>query len=155
MNWFQEKLFYSATVFLSSGCLWLGTILTTGDIRWLYATGAASLMTSGFVGLALRKDGDSIRILISRTGLGFMGGVFGTKIILHHFSSLKQVKLSTDTDLILLCGVATIVSMVTHIIGYAIIKSADDSAQNIASRLLDRLLSLIGVSRVPKDPPSQ
>lgn len=66
MNWFQEKSFYSATVFLSSGCLWLGTILTTGDVRWLYATGAASLMTSGFVGLALRKDGDSIRIMQQR-----------------------------------------------------------------------------------------
>jgi len=150
MNWFQEKLFYSATVMLSSGCLWLGTILSVGDVRWLYATGAASLMTSGFVGLALRKDGDSIRILISRTGIGFVGGVFGTKLVLHWFSALDHIRVQSETDLILLCGIATLVSIVSHTLGYSIIKSADDSAANIASRLLDRLLMFLGISRQNK-----
>jgi hypothetical protein len=151
MTWFQEKIFYSVTVSLAAGCLWLGTILTTGDVRWLYATGAASLMTSGFVGLALRKEGDSIRILISRTGIGIVGGVFGTKVLLHWFSSLNQLRIQTETDLMLLCGIATMVSALSHTLGYAIIKSADDSAQNIASRLLERMLAIIGLGRKPKE----
>ena len=150
MNWFQEKIFSSATIAFSSGVLWLGTILTTGDIRWIYATGAASLMTSGFVGLALRKDADNVRILIARTGIGFLGGVFGTKIILHYFTSLDDVRASTDADLILLSGVATIVAAGTHIFGYAIIKSADDSAQNVASRIVEKLL-VIARLKNPKD----
>lgn len=151
MNWFQEKIFYFGTVSLSAGMLWCGTLLTTGEVRWLYATGAASLMTSGFVGLALRKDGDSIRILVSRTGIGFIGGVFGTKVILHYFTSLDSLRLRTDSDIVLLAGVATIVAAISHTLGYAVIKSADDSAQNIASRLLDRLLAFLGVGRLPKD----
>lgn len=142
MNWFQEKLFYSATIAMSSGVLWIGTILTTGDVRWLYATGAASLMTSGFVGLALRKDSDTIRILIARTGIGIVGGVFGTKLLLHYFSSLDSIRVRSETDAILLSGIATIVAGITHIFGYAIIKSADDSAQNVASRFVERLLIL-------------
>lgn len=150
MNWFQEKIFYASTVALSSACLWVGTILTTGDVRWLYATGAASLMTSGFVGLALRKDTDSIRILIARTGIGFIGGVFGTKVLLHYFSSFDNIRVRSETDVILLCGVATIVASLTHIFGYAIIKSADDSAQNVASRFVERLL-IVARLKDPKE----
>jgi hypothetical protein len=150
MNWFQEKLFYSATIALSSGVLWLGTILTTGDVRWLYATGAASLMTSGFVGLALRKDADNIRILISRTGIGIVGGVFGTKLLLHQFSTLDSIRVRSETDLILLSGIATLVAAASHIFGYAIIKSADDSAQNVASRIVEKLLVLARI-KPPKE----
>lgn len=150
MNWFQEKLFYYSTIAISSGVLWLGTLLTTGDVRWLYATGAASLMSSGFIGLALRKDSDNVRVLIARTGLGIIGGVFGTKLLLHHFSSFDGIRVQSETDIILLSGIATIVAGLTHIFGYAIIKSAEDSAQNVASRFIERLL-IIARLKDPKE----
>jgi hypothetical protein len=151
MNWFQEKIFYSATVFVSSGMLWIGSLLSAGDIRWIYATSAASLLTSGFVSLATRKEKDSMGIVIGRCGIGFGGGVVGTKLILSSFPSLTHYKAMAEADIIFLAGIATIVSILSHIFGYSLIKAADDSAQNVASRLLDRLLILARLKNPPND----
>jgi hypothetical protein len=140
MNWLQEKIFYASTVFGSSGFLWVGSLLSDGDIRWLYATAAASLLTSGFVSLATRKEADSIGTVIARCGIGFGGGVVLTKVILVVFPSLTHVRTAADTDVIFLAGIATIVSIVSHIFGFSVIKAADDSASTVASRVVDRLL---------------
>jgi hypothetical protein len=143
MSWYHEKLFFFVNTVLSSGLLWLGSLLTDGDVRWIYATGAASIMMSGSVGLALRKESDSVRILIARTCMGIVGGIFGTKVLLHSFSALHHIRSQTETDFMLLSGVASGVALVAHVFGYAIIKSADDSAQNVASRIVERLLILL------------
>lgn len=145
MNWFHDKVIYTGTVMLSSGILWLGTILTDSEVRWLYATGAAALMTSGFVSLALRKNNDSIRVIISRTGLGFVGGAVGTKVALELLPSLASIKKASDHDILLLAGLAAIMSTLCCIVGYSLIRVADDSAQTISQRILARALVFLGV----------
>jgi predicted aconitase len=122
-----------------------------GDIRWLYATMASSVLTSGFLGLVLRKAEEPIQIIISRAALGVLGGVLGTKVGVVSIPQLRHLSEKFEADVLYLAGIAALSSVVFHIVGYAFIKAANDSAQSISSRLLDRLLYVIGFKTPPED----
>ncbi len=145
MTYFQDKLFFSASILFAGMFAWVGAILTVGDVRWLYATLASSTLTSGFLALTLRRPGDPMGIIVPRAALGVLGGVFGTKVCVVSFDSFKHLASTFEDDILFLCGISALVSMVSHIVGYAVIKAADDSAQNIASLLVKTLLKKFGL----------
>ena len=151
MTWFQEKLLYSATVMITGLFCWIGAILSEGDIRWLYATMASSVMTAGFLGLILRKEGDSITVVIARAAVGVFGGVFGTKIGVVSFESLHHLSVKFESDVLFLSGVAGIFAAIFSVVGYAFIKVADASAQSVSKRLLEKLLFLLGLKNPPEE----
>lgn len=151
MTWFEEKLLYSATVLISGFLCWIGAILSEGDIRWLYATMASSVMTSGFLGLILRKEGESIQIVIARAALGVFGGVFGTKIGVVSFESLNHLSVKLESDVLFLSGVAGIFAAFFNVVGFAFIKVADASAQSVSKRLLEKLLFILGLKNPPDE----
>jgi hypothetical protein len=151
MTWFQDKIIYSAAVMLSGFCCWLGAILTQGDIRWLYATMASSVLTSGFLGLVLRKPEEPIQIIIPRAFLGVLGGVLGTKVGVISIPQLRHMSERFEADVLYLAGVAAFSSIIFHIVGYAFIKAANDSAQSISSRLLEKALTILGLKCRPED----
>jgi hypothetical protein len=145
MTWFQDKIIYSLTVFTSGFFCWMGAILSEGDIRWLYATMASSVLTSGFTGLVLRKPEEPIQVIISRTALGVIGGVLGTKVGVIAIPQLRHLTEKFESDILYLSGIAALASIVFHIVGYSFIKVADQSAQSISSKLLDRFLIFLGL----------
>jgi hypothetical protein len=135
MQPFHEKLLFGFTSLLTTTFSTMGAILTEGETRWVYVTFAASSMTSGFVTLMFKKANDTIQATMGRFGFAILGGILGTKPIIHHLGFEQLV----ETDIISLGGLSAATCIGTYFIGYACLTILEKVAPSIAAKWLKKL----------------
>lgn len=147
LDYFHEKLLFGALSVISSSFLWMGAIMTTGESRWLYLTAAASIMMSGFLSLVFRRPDESIRLVIGRAGIATLGGIFGTKFVVHHYDLGIAIE-----DGINLAGIASLVCVTVFFVGIKALNILSTRADSILEKLLGALLPNNPKNDPPKDP---
>lgn len=136
MSHFEEKVFFGIFSMMSSGFLWLGAIMTEGDARWLYITFASSIMTAAFLSLVFKKTSESIRLVVGRSGLAIMGGIFGTKFVVSHTEAINVYN-----DGIALAGVACGVCIASFLVGFTLLGIISKKSEEISQKILDKYLN--------------
>ena len=136
MNYTQEKFFLGIGSILSSGLSGLGAIMTDSDaVRYLYLTLSVCIITATFLALVFRKQAETMRVVIGRCGLAILGGVFGTRILMHH------VDLSAaNGDVIYLLGISSAVTIVCFLIGYVFLRIVEKRSSDIANSIFNKLV---------------
>lgn len=135
MTPFQEKTAFGIFNLISATLLWIGALVTTGEARWLYITFASSVLTAGFLSLIFKRTDETIRIVVGRSGLAILGGVLGSKWLVTHYQ-LENI----HQDGIALAGLAAAVCLLAFVIGFALLKIIAKKSDQIAQRLLDRII---------------
>lgn len=134
MTPYAEKISLGAITLISTSFSVLGAIMTVGETRWVYVTFAASCLTSGFISLMFKRDTDPIHKAIGRFGLSILGGILGTKPIVHHLG-FEQL---CETDIISLAGLSAATCIGTFFLGFAFLKILEVSAPTIAEKWLKK-----------------
>ena len=135
MQPFHEKLFFGFTTLLTTTFSTLGAMMTTGETRWVYVTFAASSLTSGFVTLMFKKTKDTLQATLGRFGFAILGGILGTKPIIHHlgFETLAE------TDIISLGGLSAATCIGTYFVGFAFLTLLEKAAPEIAGKWFSKI----------------
>ena len=130
MNPFLEKIGFGLSSLAFTGFSTLGAIMTTGETRWVYVTFASSSLMSGFLSLMFRRSDETIHLAIGRFGFALMGGILGTKPIIHQlgFSQL------CETDIISLAGLSSMTCIATFTVGVAALKMLEKLAPEIVAK---------------------
>jgi hypothetical protein len=136
MTWFQEKLFFSASIGLSAAVSWIGAIVSTGDARWIYVTLSSSILMAAFLALVVRQSGETIQLTVGRCGIAILGGVLGTRL---GIGLLNEEVI--HSDMIYLAGVSSLFCVGAFLLGVAFLRAVDQSSTHIAKRALDWMLS--------------
>jgi len=100
-------------------------------LRYLYLTITVSIITSAFLALVFRKSDENMRHVVGRCGLSMLGGVFGTRMIMHHSNIV-----SANDDIVYLMGFAGAVTMLSFIIGFVCLQLIEKRSTAIAERIL-------------------
>ncbi len=133
MSRFEEQFFLGIFSFFSSVSLWLGAYMTDGDTRWLYITFASSVTTAACLSLYFKKEKETIKIIIGRSGISIMGGIFGTKIATPYFESVDF-----HSDGVALAGIASGVCCLSFIVGVGVINAISKKADEIAKKIVEK-----------------
>lgn len=130
---FHERILYGLTML--SGALFstMGAVLTEGEVRHLYVTFTASIITAGFLALMFKSPLESIRLTVGRTGLSIVGGILGTRFFILHYG-IKAV----DGDVVALAGVAALVTGGGFLIGYPLLQIINTNSKTFADKLYRR-----------------
>ncbi len=134
MTYTHEKFMMGFAGLFSSGVSALGAIVVNDDaLKFLYMTLCVTTITSFFLALVFRRNHETIRMVVGRCGLAILGGVFGTRILLHHSTTLGQVD-----DVIYILGIAGGVTIASFLVGYALLQIINQKASSIASTILSK-----------------
>ena len=132
MAYCHDKILFGITSALSGSILWIGAVFTDGEARWLYLTAAASIMMAGFLSLVFRRPTESIRLVIGRAGIAILGGIFGTRLLVHNFDLGEMA-----ADGINLAGIATIACAITFFAGIRALNILAKRSNALIDRVLD------------------
>lgn len=135
MHPFQEKIYFGAITLASTAFSTLGVVMTTGDTRWIYATFAASSLTSGFLSLMFKRADETIRLVIGRCGFAILGGILATKPTIHYLG----LEVIADNDLVSLAAMSSATCIGTFFVGYAMLALLEKSAPQIAEKWFKKL----------------
>lgn len=133
MTYTQEKITYGIAAMASAAMSTLGAILSEGDNRWLFVTLTSSILTACFLALVFKRVDETIRIVIGRAGLAIIGGVLGSRYIVHHYG-IKSV----DSDVVALAGVAAAVTLGGFIIGYPLLQLINSKSGTLAEKIFKK-----------------
>ena len=130
MSPFIEKIGFGLSSLAFTAFSTMGAMMTTGETRWVYVTLASSSMMSGFLSLMFKAPDETVRLAIGRFGFAIMGGILGTKPIIHQlgFSQL------CETDIISLGGLSAATSILTFFLGVGVLKSLELAAPQIVEK---------------------
>ena len=132
MTYTQEKAFFGLSSFVATSISAVGAMVVRDDVlRYLYLTLTVSILTSAFLALVFRKSNERIGLVVGCCGLSILGGVFGTRMVMHH-ANLE----TANEDIIYLMGFAGGVTMASFIIGFVFIQLLEKRANSIAERIL-------------------
>lgn len=124
---------FGVAALAASACSTLGAILTSGELRWLFVTFTACILTSSFLALIFKKAEESIRIVVGRCGLSMLSGILGAKYIVEKY----HIEI-VATDAIALAGIASALCIVGFILGYALLKLSDRNANKFADAIFKK-----------------
>jgi hypothetical protein len=114
MTYTQGKIFFGLASILSSALFAMGAILTDGEqARWIYVTLACSVITASFLALIFKKKDETMAIVVGRSGMSILGGVFGSKGIVQWLNWQ-----SPHSGVVILGGIAVAACIFSFIIGY-------------------------------------
>jgi hypothetical protein len=116
----------------------IGAIMTAGELRWIYVTLAVGVMTSAFLSLICRKDGESIKVTIGRCGISIMLSMFGSKAVVHYYKAQPLTE-----DVLILSFLAMAVCIFGYFIAHAFLKALDKNSGSFASELIELLKLLL------------
>lgn len=134
MTYTQEKIFFGLVSIVSSTIFGLGAILTNEEqARWIYVTLACSVMTAGFLALIFKRQDETMRIVVGRSGMSILGGVFGSKGVVQYFGWQ-----SPHSDVVILGGIAIISCIFSFIIGFVVLEMLNSKSSVIAKKLFDK-----------------
>ncbi len=132
MTYAQEKAFFGLSTLVSTSISAIGALVVRDDVlRYVYLTLVVSILTSAFLALVFRKPHERIGLVVGRCGLSIFGGIFGTRILMHHI----PLEAAND-DVIYLMGIAGAVTIVSFIVGFVLIRLLEKRANSIADRIL-------------------
>ena len=133
MTYTQEKITYGLAAMASAGMSTLGAILTDGESRWLFVTITSSILTACFLALVFKRVDETIRIVIGRAGLSILGGVLGSRYIVHRYALT-----SAENDIVALAGVAAAVTIGGFIIGYPLLQLINSRSGTLAEKIFKK-----------------
>lgn len=133
MSYTQEKITYGLATLASAALSTIGAIISSGEARWFYVTITSALLTAAFLALVFKRAEESIRIVIGRCGLSLLGGVLGSRYVVHRYG-LKIV----DNDIVALAGVAAGMTMACFIIGYPLLQLINSKSGTIVERIFKK-----------------
>lgn len=138
MSYFHEKLLFGFCGFAAWSVTTLGAIMAEDEaMRYFYATFSISILTAFFMALVFRRADETIRLVIGRCGLSILSGVFGTRAAIYYFALEK-----TGADIVLLMGLAGVITMAGFLIGFAFLKIINRKAGQIGERLAEKYLGI-------------
>ena len=136
MTYTQEKIFFGVSSIVSSALFGMGAILSEGhETRWIYVTLACSVITASFLSLIFKKVDETMRIVVGRSGMSILGGIFGSKAVVSYFGWEQP-----NSDVVVLGGVAVSCCIFAFIIGYALLHVVNRKSSDIANKILDKWL---------------
>lgn len=135
MTYTQEKITYGMASLAASALSTVGAIISTGEARWLYVTFTSSIITSCFLALIFKRADESIRLVVGRSGFAMLGGVLGSKYLVHRYQ-LDFV----DRDIVALAGVAAGMCAAFFILGYAVLQLANANSEKLVQKLFKKWL---------------
>lgn len=136
MTYTQEKITYGIAAITSATASTFGAVLTSGESRWLFVTITASILTACFLALIFKRVDEGIRLVIGRAGLSILGGVLGSRFIVHHYGITV-----VDSDIVALAGVAAAVTMGGFLVGYPLIQIINAKSGTLAERIFKKWTS--------------
>jgi hypothetical protein len=116
MTPYNDKILFGFSTLASTAFCAIGAIFTTGEARWIYASFAASVLTSGFLALMFKRTTETIRLVIGRCGFAVLGGVLATRPVIHYFSMVEA-----EMDVVAIAGMAAAVTVGTFFFGFALL----------------------------------
>lgn len=138
MTYPQEKCFLVICHLSAAAASWVGAILSTGDIRWLMITFAASFIMSCLLAVTFKRAEETIQYVAARCGFTILGGVFLTKYI------AWQANLSVvHTDPIALAGVTCLVSILTFTVGFKALGYLEKRSDFLAKKFIDSKMRVL------------
>lgn len=136
MTYTQEKIFFGLSTMLSSALFALGAVLTDEEqARWIYVTLACSVMTAGFLALIFKKREETMAIVVGRSGMSILGGVFGSKAVVEWLGWQ-----SPHSDIVILGGIAIVACIFSFIIGFVLLNMLNTKSSQIAKKIFDKYL---------------
>lgn len=144
MTYPQEKGFLVIGHIAASSLSWIGAILSTGDIRWLAITCAASFMMSCLLAITFKGPEETIQYVSARCGLTIFGGVFVTKYLVWQMN-IEVV----HTDPIALAGLASLVSIMMFTVGFKALRYLEKRSDFLGKKFIDSKTSIITGSQDP------
>jgi hypothetical protein len=130
MNPLLEKIGFGLSSLAFTTFSTLGAIMTTGETRWVYVTFAASSMMAGFLSLMFKAPNETIRLSIGRFGFAIMGGILGTKPVIHQLGYSQLC----ETDIISLAGLSALTCILTFFLGVGVLKALEIAAPELAQK---------------------
>lgn len=132
MSYFQEKSVLVIGHIFAAGFLQIAAILSTGDVRWLAITAAASCLMSCLLAVTFKKPEETIALVAARCGLTIVGGVFVTKYLAWQFN-LNSV----HTDPLALAGLASLVAVLMFTVGYKALRYLEKRSDYFGKKFVD------------------
>lgn len=138
MSYPQEKAFLVIGHLLGAGVSWTCAIMSTGDIRWLMITFAASFVMSCLLAITFKQQDETIALVAARCGLTIFGGIFLTKYI------VWQANIGiVHTDPIALAGIACLVSILTFTVGYKALRYLEKRSDFLGKKFIDSKTAIL------------
>lgn len=134
MTPYNEKILFGFSTLASTAFCAIGAIFTTGEARWIYASFAASVLTSGFLALMFKRTTETIRLVIGRCGFSVLGGILATRPVIHYFEMAED-----SMDVVAISGMAAGVTVVTFFFGFAILNIFERVSPEIAEKWFKKL----------------
>ena len=113
MSFAQDRILFTITWLGSIVSSYAGIAVSPAEQRWFFITLCAAFVTSGFLTLGLKGDGETIRVIIGRAGVSLLFGIFVTYPVVNYFGWE-----SAHTSLVALGGIASLVTGVGFLFGY-------------------------------------
>jgi hypothetical protein len=135
MSYTQERIFFGTSGVLATIFSGLGAVMSAGELRWLCVTITVSIITSSFLALIFKRDEETIRMVVGRSGFAILCGVFGSKYMVHRYD-LRF----TDHDIVALGGVSCAVCIGGFIVGYVLLQVLNKNAPKLADKLFRKWL---------------
>lgn len=133
MTYTQEKMTYGVAAITSAAASTLGAMMTEGESRWFFVTMTSSILTACFLALIFKRADEGIRLVIGRAGLSILGGVLGSRWVVHQFD-LSVV----HQDIVALAGVSAGVTIAGFIVGYPLLQLVNAKSGTIAEKIFKK-----------------
>lgn len=133
MTPFHEKILFGLSILASAAASTMGAVLSTGETRWLYVTITSCILTAAFLALVFKRSDETIRIVVGRSGLSILGGVLGSRFIVHKYGIT-----AANSDVVALAGIAAAVCMGAFIIGYPLLQLVNSKSGGLAKKIYDK-----------------
>jgi uncharacterized membrane protein len=146
MHYHHEKFIFGLASFTSSLLCSMGAIMTSGELRWIYVTFAVGIITSSFLALMCRKESESIKVTIGRSGISIMLSMVGSKAVVHYYKAQEIAN-----DVLILSAIAMGICIFGYFVAHSFIKALDRNSGSIGSELFN-LLKLVLKTWLTKKP---
>lgn len=132
LSWTHEKMTLVVSTIISASASLLGAALSDGETRWLLATFGASTFASVFLSLGFRRDGETIRLVIGRSGIAVMISMCIIKTAIHYW---KLELFNKDIIALILASFAA--TTFGYLIGYEILSIINRDSVSLSKRIYD------------------
>lgn len=133
MTYTQEKIMFGTSSLTAAGFSTLGAMISAGELRWICVTLTVSIITSSFLALIFKRTDETIRLVVGRSGMSILAGIFGSKYLAHSYSLTFA-----ETDIVALGALSCICCIAGFIIGYVLLQTINKNANKLADAIMKK-----------------
>ncbi len=133
MTYTQEKIMFGSSTMLAATFSTVGAIISAGELRWICVTLTVSIITSSFLALIFKRTEETIRIVVGRSGMAILSGVFASKYLVHSYCLTFA-----DNDIVALGAIACACCILGFIVGYVLLQMLNKNSDRIAEWILKK-----------------